>query len=189
MVASTHLVHSPQTYDRKPIVVSPNSCGLPQRGDRKLYSPPADFEVERRERGRGRGHSGAAGDHVKGSYFHPRAYEACEPEPLEVQDLNMSPPLLLADDYDSDSDEESVTTPPDPKLPIMGAAVSEAAKSTISSRPLTPYRSTYMCARGPQTVEKNVEGYQRPLLLQRRVVRLEQEDQLCGINEGCLGGF
>ncbi|KAJ6601113.1 hypothetical protein DFH09DRAFT_831053, partial [Mycena vulgaris] len=69
LIADTH---SPGTYDRAPIVVSPNSCALPKRGDRVYPAPP-----------------------LKGSYFHPRAFEACEAEPV--------PPLLP--DLSSETDE------------------------------------------------------------------------------------
>ncbi|KAI0782403.1 hypothetical protein BC629DRAFT_553987 [Irpex lacteus] len=160
MVASTHPVHSPQTYDRKPIVISPNYCALPQRGSRKLYSPPADFEVERPERGRGRARqSSDKAEHIKGSYFHPRAYEACEPEPIPVDDSQLSPPLLVhdsytADEYDSDvdsSDDESVTTPPDTKLPTSVSIVDPSASS----------RSQY----GSSGDAKGIEDMGRPTLV------------------------
>ncbi|KAJ3536587.1 hypothetical protein NMY22_g5970 [Coprinellus aureogranulatus] len=38
ILTSTALTHSPNVYDRAPIRVSPNSCALPERGDR-TYSP------------------------------------------------------------------------------------------------------------------------------------------------------
>ncbi|KAI0688128.1 hypothetical protein BC835DRAFT_1230907, partial [Cytidiella melzeri] len=100
MVASTHPVHSPQTYDRKPIIVSPNYCALPERGDH-FHSPPLDFEVER---GRGRSRQTDNSEHIKGSYFHPRAYEACELEPaVDVVDHSpLSPPMLVRDMSNSD---------------------------------------------------------------------------------------
>ncbi|KAE9391772.1 hypothetical protein BT96DRAFT_761072, partial [Gymnopus androsaceus JB14] len=37
-MASTQTTHSSSIYDRAPISVSPNSCELPQRGER-VYSP------------------------------------------------------------------------------------------------------------------------------------------------------
>lgn len=190
MVASTHPVHSPQTYDRKPIVVSPNSCALPDRGERKLYSPPTEFEVERRDRSRSRRSSKL--EHVKGSYFHPRAYEACEPEPLDVDDACLSPPLLVrdtstSDEYDSDSsDEEPVTTPPDPKF----AAVT-IADVTLSAT--LPTRYSRACAQGPdaQVQGKSVEE-QRPLLVRsskRPSIRFGPQEYPAIVDEGCLGGF
>ncbi|KZT24235.1 hypothetical protein NEOLEDRAFT_1023988, partial [Neolentinus lepideus HHB14362 ss-1] len=62
-MTSTHPTHSPFTYDRAPIIVSPNVCTLPERGGREVYSG------ERQDR---------SAVSIKGSYFHPRAYEACE---------------------------------------------------------------------------------------------------------------
>ncbi|CAL1694702.1 unnamed protein product [Somion occarium] len=79
-LSETHPAHSPQTYDRAPIVVSPNACLLPERHDRRVYSPTIEVEIERPQRGRPRSRTSKHAS-VKGSYFHPRAYEACEPEP------------------------------------------------------------------------------------------------------------
>ncbi|KAJ7729095.1 hypothetical protein DFH07DRAFT_722145, partial [Mycena maculata] len=72
--------YSPGTYDRAPIAVSPNSCALPRRGERVYRSssvPP-----------------------IKGSYFHPHAFEACETEPIAATAV---PPLLP--DLSSETDE------------------------------------------------------------------------------------
>lgn len=193
MVASTHPVPSPRSYDRRPIAVSPNSCDILHRGDHKLYSPPADFEVERRERGRGRGRRGATEDLVKGSYFHPRAYEASELEPQadELEDSPVSPPVLVADDGDSDLDEDPVTTPPDPKL---GNVTSTGTQSAISS--LSPCSSPSACSStlittpSGQQESKSVE--QRPPLLRshkQTIVRMGFEERWSGMDEGCLGGF
>lgn len=200
IVASTHIVHSPQTYDRKPIMVSHNSCELPLRGERRLHSPPANFEVERQECGRDRGRSGGVA-HVKGSYFHPRAYEACEPEPFELDGSRIPPPPLLADedDYESDSDEDedSVTTPPDPKLPDVSDGVALAATSGYSkpTRSTSPYRTTYAFVSGSRAEGTCADDLQRPVLLRSnsrpliRTVRFDLHDHLSGIDEGCLGGF
>lgn len=187
MVASTHLVHSPQTYDRKPIAVSPDSDSRHRTA--RFYSPPADFEVEHRGRGRDRS---SASDHVKGSYFHPRAYEACELEPLDTESSHMSPPLLVADaeDYASDTDEEFVTTPPDPKLPTVSNTVACPA-SPLCQRPGSPFRSIYTSTAG----QKSDDELPRPALLRSkppslmRTVRFQLQDRLSGVDEACLGGF
>ncbi|KAJ7045155.1 hypothetical protein C8F04DRAFT_1067890 [Mycena alexandri] len=71
--------HSPGTYDRAPIAVSPNSCAMPERGGR-VYGSPEQRCV--------------------GSYFHPRAFEACE---LELE----QPVPLLHPDLSSETDEWS----------------------------------------------------------------------------------
>lgn len=120
IVASTHPAHSPRTYDRKPIRVAPNACDLPPRGERKrLHSPPVTVEGEHKERGRGRVRHTAERS-VKGSYFHPRAFEACEPEYLDDADMPSPPPLVRhgsSDESDDDStDDQVVMTPPEAKL-------------------------------------------------------------------------
>ncbi|EJF67335.1 hypothetical protein BD309DRAFT_839782, partial [Dichomitus squalens] len=120
-MSSTYPAHSPSTYDRKPIVVSPNVVQLPRRGDRRLQTPSANCDPERRERGRsrsrGRGRFGNADDSpVKGSYFHPRAFEACMPEPANVPapplDFDFTVPALIQDLSPSDESDEAVLTPP-----------------------------------------------------------------------------
>jgi hypothetical protein len=193
MVASTHPVHSPQTYDRKPIVVSPNYCAIPQRGAKKLYSPPVDFEVERPQRGRGRGRQATNDDHVKGSYFHPRAYEACEPEPIVHDALDqLSPPLLVrdlsnSDEYDSadSSDEESVTTPPDPKHAVV-VSIADPSFASDSAMPRLL---------GGESKGVTVEDTSRPMLVRskkRPSVRFSStREQVLptSLDNGCLGGF
>jgi len=57
----TYATHSPATYDRSPVAVPPNQCALPGRHEREFVSSDVA--------------------EIKGSYFHPRAYEACSPEP------------------------------------------------------------------------------------------------------------
>ncbi|PFH48106.1 hypothetical protein AMATHDRAFT_107406, partial [Amanita thiersii Skay4041] len=57
----TVTTHSSSAYDRAPIVVLPNECALPERGGR-VYDV-SDFDCDTGE---------------EDSYFHPRAFEACE---------------------------------------------------------------------------------------------------------------
>ncbi len=75
---SITFTHSPNSYDRAPIVVSPNSCALPDR-DERVYNIPSPT-------------SPASISGTKGSYFHPRAFEACQPEQTSdgVPDLTFS---------------------------------------------------------------------------------------------------
>lgn len=129
-MTSTHPAFSPLTYDRAPIVVSPNVCALPERGERDVYAP-ADGEPSgsSAERPRGRSRTKKAVS-IKGSYFNPRAYEACEVEPpaghiggddadYDVESIPLPsaaiplPPPLVQDISSSESDESDVTTPPD----------------------------------------------------------------------------
>lgn len=105
LVAATHPVYSPRTYDRRPIPQSPLTGVIPNA---------AEFEVERPERGRPR-EKPRDGD-VIGSYFHPRAFEACEPEDILDSDPFLTPPLLVRDESPVSPSEEEVITPPDPRL-------------------------------------------------------------------------
>jgi hypothetical protein len=91
-LALTADTHSPGTYDRAPIAVSPNSCELPERGDRVYPTPVLP---------------------LKGSYFHPRAFEACEAEPV---------PALLPD-LSSETDEWEECVSPEPTSPEPLVAV------------------------------------------------------------------
>lgn len=186
LVVSTHPAHSPRTYDRKPILVSPNSCDLSSRNERKLYSPPAGFEVERKERGRGRSRRRGQDTDVKGSYFHPRAFEACEPEPFE-EDILLTPPLMTrrssySDDSDSD-DSDAVSTPPDPKL--------AAALPQIQRAPSSP-------SNHPATYASHVAGLHHAIYVEDKhrpqLSRAQKQPTITivsstSLDEGCLGGF
>ncbi|KAI0783158.1 hypothetical protein C8Q75DRAFT_811177 [Abortiporus biennis] len=120
-LTTTHPTHSPRTYDRAPIIVQPNSCQLPRRGARKLISPP--IEYEKRGRSTKRRKSKLEESESKGSYFHPKAYEACEPEPLTGSSASNDPTTIglptlipdspLSDSSSSDSDSTIFTPPRD----------------------------------------------------------------------------
>ncbi|KAG2337608.1 hypothetical protein BDR05DRAFT_765129 [Suillus weaverae] len=66
-LTSTYAAHSSATYDRSPVSVSPNYCALPGRHEREFVCSNGNRSYQTAE--------------IKGSYFHPRAYEACAPEP------------------------------------------------------------------------------------------------------------
>ncbi|KAL7285043.1 hypothetical protein ACG7TL_000134 [Trametes sanguinea] len=194
-IAATYPADSPTTYDRAPIAVSPNICALPRRGERTIQPTPADFDGERRGRSRHRARGcGGSGENIKGSYFHPRAYEACKPEPLNVPtaafDLPSTPPLVQ-DLSPSDESDETVTTPPDPKL------------SASIPRSIPPHFEGFPSLRRPETVDKADFGSPLPVnrSAPRRKVRRPNlkraETQLPrqtpsfspDLDEGCLGGF
>jgi hypothetical protein len=181
IVSSVHSADSPQTYDRKPIVVSPNACVLPGRGETRFYSPPINFVDEEAGRGRGRGR-GKRHDDVKGSYFHPRAFEACEPEPLD--EINDSPPMLVSSDLPTpDELEDAVMTPPDLKLPapvkikfpwsLPGANLHSDSEDEDDSPGVSKGRLS-----------------PRPSLKRTRF-SIPQAKEFCPslLDEGCLGGF
>lgn len=210
-ISSMHPVYSPQTYDRAPIAISPNVCQLPSRGSRKFRSPPTHFDIERRGRGRSRSRSQIDSsteeeeeeeeeEDIKGSYFHPRAYEACKPESssdmpqASITFEIASQPSLLADLSPSDESDDSIVTPPDRDSPAM---------LTSSSRPHTlhtPHRksswdsdaqgstsySAYSCAVSLCETQKH-----RPHLERSSVRRLGKPVKpfRASLDEGCLGGF
>jgi len=91
-LTSTHPTHSPFTYDRAPIVVSPNICALPERGGRVYSQQTSPVLI----------HCSTP----KGGYFHPRAFEACERELLD-KDITSKPPALIPDLSASSSSELS----------------------------------------------------------------------------------
>ncbi|OCH95709.1 hypothetical protein OBBRIDRAFT_498768 [Obba rivulosa] len=193
-ISSQHPAHSPRTYDRAPIVVSPNVCQLPQRGARTLYSPPTHFEVEKRGRSRSRGPD------VKGSYFHPRAYEACKPEPLgdapPSLDTSMPmPPSLVQDLSPSDESDESVTTPPD-----------SMAVAAVSASLLLPFCYNHKSESfAVQAHSATDSAHSLSLSHHRKLAEGKRKQQRPGLarmddrklgggslvtwDEGCLGGF
>ncbi|KIM62342.1 hypothetical protein SCLCIDRAFT_835809 [Scleroderma citrinum Foug A] len=81
-LTSTFTTHSPSAYDRTPVAVSPNTCALPGRHERELFVDNVPPPSHRRPSSTSHSsHSRRArAPSPKGSYFHPRAYEACAPE-------------------------------------------------------------------------------------------------------------
>ncbi|KAG2140166.1 hypothetical protein DEU56DRAFT_886103 [Suillus clintonianus] len=99
-LTSTYAAHSSATYDRSPVSVAPNQCALPGRHEREFVYSDDSQPYQTAE--------------IKGGYFHPRAYEACAPEPSgHTYYIPRSP--LLTPDMSSASDEPDrlVTPPPD----------------------------------------------------------------------------
>ncbi|KAI0830879.1 hypothetical protein BC628DRAFT_910735 [Trametes gibbosa] len=197
LVAETFPAHSPTTYDRAPIAVSPNVCQLPRRGERILHSPAADPEHDRRGRSRTRG---KRSENVKGSYFHPRAYEACMPEPAHSTAFGIpSTPPLVQDLSPSDESDNTATTPPDPntlaaiarcpislRLPLSPAGKDPRRLPPVDEGdvdcPQAAMRSPLGSDRGART--------RRPNLV-RKKTRLGQRTASFppDTDEGCLGGF
>ncbi|KIJ66608.1 hypothetical protein HYDPIDRAFT_48813, partial [Hydnomerulius pinastri MD-312] len=109
-LTSTFTTHSPTTYDRTPVEVPPNNCALPGRHEREF--------VESRRPYSSTPHHYRLEDDAKGSYFHPRAFEACSIEPSGCPSPPSHPPPLIPDlpyDISSESDDSDglITTPPD----------------------------------------------------------------------------
>jgi len=195
-ISSQHPAYSPRTYDRAPIVVSPNACQLPQRGARKLCSPAIHFEVERRGRSRSRSRNPPD---VKGSYFHPRAYEACKPEPLDGPappiDLPI-PPSLMQDLSPSDESDDSITTPPDSKpSSTISASMSlsfdhdpESESFIVQAHSVTDSIHSFALPQH-RMLQGGGEGKQQRPNLVRRKDKTRSGELSVSWDEGCLGGF
>jgi len=94
-MTQTEITHSSFIYDRKPIVVLPNACALPERGERAMDSAAdADYDLELWVAGRRK-------KKVTKGYFHPRAYEAVEYEAVDSDQAELSSSLLFARDSSS----------------------------------------------------------------------------------------
>ena len=202
-IAATYPAHSPTTYDRKPIVVSPNVVQLPKRGARRLNSPPADYDCESRGRSRSRTRGRAPDRAVKGSYFHPRAYEACNPEPSSASSSSFDLPSLVQDLSPSDESDDIVTPP--------GGSVRSAAQHTSLGHAISLHLPDAQKARhspisnlhdaGSPPIRSGLQSPPlRSNLHQRGRPDLRRNGRpLCGkssassfssdLDEGCLGGF
>lgn len=139
---------------------------------------------------------------VKGSYFHPRAFEACEPEPAAALDASLTPPFVErrpyyldsdSDEYDSDSnsdsdDSDAITTPPDPKLAVGLPQVQSAHPPPQLHHPAS-YTTEH--AAGLQLEDRH-EGKRRPQLIhahRQPTITIVSSRDSDAFNEGCLGGF
>jgi len=98
--------YSSTIYDRSPIVVSPNSCALPERGcpgrtytldERSLSAPPAPLNLRAAHRG---------------GHLHPNALSQRHPQ-IPHSNLPHCPPLIP--DLSSESDESDGFNSPPPE--------------------------------------------------------------------------
>ncbi|KAF9225183.1 hypothetical protein BS17DRAFT_677872, partial [Gyrodon lividus] len=97
-LTSTFTTHSASAYDRTPVVVPPNNCALPGRHEREFIETAYSCYYPDPYRA----------DGLKGSYFHPRAFEVCSIESSGYPPPpSATPALILHTPYDvsSESDE------------------------------------------------------------------------------------
>lgn len=108
-LTSTDFTHSAIVYDRAPIVVSENVCALPERGGRCYESSDAQPRKQRSHSHSGvlGGTSFARGSQSEGSYFHPRAFEAVEPEQIPTHNDCYDSYFSLYDNSSSSSASSS----------------------------------------------------------------------------------
>lgn len=141
-LSRTYSAHPPSEYDRTPIVVTANTCALPERGGRTITdddAPPTPTPACKRR---------LVGD------VHPRALGPCSTSSL---------PQLIPDMTTSESEEsDGLTSPPEfqnaiaarelPSLdlaaalaflphPTKSAATEAATPQVIPARPTRPRRS------------------------------------------------
>jgi hypothetical protein len=161
LVQTQGMTYSPTTYDRRPIAVSPNMLDLPERGARSYTpgishelscatgseSPIRDASYSRRRTQKRR--------NPKGSYFHPRAFEACErerdqeeeeEETDESSSLSFSPSEVFFSDSSDSEDERNDDSPPTPVLvahdPSGSNSSSEDNDEVITPPPAVPNDGT-----------------------------------------------
>ncbi|KAF5384804.1 hypothetical protein D9615_000940 [Tricholomella constricta] len=186
-LADIQTTHSPFVYDRAPIIVSPNTCNLPERGGR-VYSA---FTMDE-----------ASAAPPKGSYFHPRAYEACEPEHLNEPSRSLpdAPPALISDFSSSSESEDSDVCASSPvHLPTHDFNIPPASRRD-SIYPLTPTcpqdealaflphpRSQTTLLKERAKPRRRGTGRSRPTALDvhESFASMDRELSL----DGCLGGF
>ncbi|KAL1951715.1 hypothetical protein VTO73DRAFT_864 [Trametes versicolor] len=202
LVAGTYPAHSPTTYDRAPIAVTPNICQLPRRGERTIRAPSVEGP-EGEGRGRSRTRGGKRSENVKGSYFHPRAYEACKPEPLNVPGTPFalpSTPPLIQDLSPSDESDTTVTTPPDPNLAAAMAGCPMPLHLPATPVNLPPTRRRPLPDKAdvgspPPAVRSPLGGKTHGRARRPNLVRKETRHDgrtvsfSPDMDEGCLGGF
>ncbi|KAJ3475923.1 hypothetical protein NLI96_g11509 [Meripilus lineatus] len=115
-----HKAHSPLAYDRSPIVVSPNTCSLPERGcPGRTYLPG--------ESPRHRSHRTPSSSSQNGKCLHPRAV----PPSPSSQYTNSAYPYEDAEDDDNDLTPKA--TPTVYSRPLPQAAYPPALIPDISS--------------------------------------------------------
>ncbi|EIM92846.1 uncharacterized protein STEHIDRAFT_144115 [Stereum hirsutum FP-91666 SS1] len=192
-LVSTHLTHSPRSYDRAPIVVSPNACALPARNDR-TYTPSSEPSARRSP-------PRSSAKTIKGSYFHPKAFEACEREPIDAPTISLYPPppssfavpALVHDHSSSESDESdtSVTTPPDPSHPQLLPPISFAMPTHSHDPKDDRMRSFFSQPPSPKSERNSREKKRSPSRTRgQRLPTKRSEFAVPDLDDdGCLGGF
>jgi len=185
-LTSTQITHSPGSYDRAPIVVAPNSCALPERGGR-VYQSATSRSLP------------------KGSYFHPRAFEACECEQSRPSPPPPAsePPALIPDVSSSETDESDGCWSPDPSSPPAPSVATPnpaLVHYAFASRPIPRTHSQEEFDHAlsflpypPAQLNDKPKPKRRRSLCGRRFRELCRSKEQCAFREegldGCLGGF
>ena len=145
ILTSTALTHSPNVYDRAPIRVSPNSCAMPERGDRTFGSEEATPPL--------------AVSPID-SYFYPKRPETMASLQAWVVDerqsvllqashehYGISPTPALVADLSSESEDSdqcvSPNPPASPKIPMVSVQGSSGSTPYPYPRGLSMDRKGY----------------------------------------------
>ena len=128
----TFSAYSAAAYDRSPIVVSPNSCALPERGcPGRTYTLEEQHELEcRPQRAIARARD-----------YHPRALAFASASSSSMN-MNMPPVPALVPDLSSESDESDAPSgcaPPDLAAAYYAPAPSSTSSSNPSKHPHFPF--------------------------------------------------
>ncbi|KAG8989193.1 hypothetical protein FRB90_002373 [Tulasnella sp. 427] len=97
-LSTVHFTHCPTSYDRTPIVVSQNSCAMPERGCRNYAT------------------EGQQQQFAWGRSFHPSAFNAYRPMGTSDElfmDPGLLPPGLSSDDGSSEESDGIASPPPE----------------------------------------------------------------------------
>ncbi|KAH7926854.1 hypothetical protein BV22DRAFT_1032472 [Leucogyrophana mollusca] len=199
-LTSTFTTHSPTSYDRTPAIVPPNQCALPKRNERVLTGTSSP-NTDRTGTPKARVHGEA-----KGSYFHPRAFEACAPEPSDNPSAQFHPPPLIPDvSSESDDSDGAAITPPDP-LASPPISVHFAARHHDTPNPSIPRShsqeevdTALSFLPHPPSLVKEKERSIRRASSRARIAKGNRKEvrntsafavpSLDFESEGCLGGF
>ncbi|KZP12325.1 hypothetical protein FIBSPDRAFT_870377 [Athelia psychrophila] len=153
----TFSAHSPSTYDRSPIVVSTNTCALPERG-----CPGRTYTLG--EAHQSKDYASSWKPH-SGRHLHPRAVNSgyrAQPPLIDEEDDDESQrtptctmpalPQLIPDVSSSESSEDSDDfTPPADFMPIHYFPPPQTNPHTLPSHPPIPYAPYRYSSEGQQS--------------------------------------
>ena len=181
-LSTFHFTHSPQLYDRSPLVVQPNACALPGRGERVYLAEECDSatqddiicdSIPLRD-----GHSPPE---------HPREF-LTYPHSIDYSSSSSTHP-------ESDESDGSLLTPPDPTnlgtTPLIATHPSDILGPSLARRrsdsdvlAFLPHPPSPPRLRRPKRSLKRTYSDRRPF-----GCTFSEDSFSTPVFEGCLGGF
>jgi len=130
-LSTVHFTHCPNSYDRTPITVSPNSCAMPERGCREYGSTSSSSSS-----------SSQSQSFWLGNHMHPSVLDrmASEGRFGEMYEGGLVPPPLSSDDGSSEESDGIASPPPETVCTSNGAsyrAYVPPSQSHLHSDPLS----------------------------------------------------